>query len=228
MVCFGFICISAYHRGFGKIRFVVPLSIIFALWAGTRMEFSTFLSSSRIVVFFPFFVAGYLWKSEYIEMLRKLKGKWNILVLAVFLLLAITNYMISRELPVDIFRGNHSYKTCNLDDLQGIIIRLLTYFASFLVILASLALLPDRKLPLTFIGSGGKTMGIYFFHYPIMIVMNELLILKIPELLNIWVLFGLSLLFICVLGSLPVNWVYNSILRTITSILFKSKSNNVV
>ena len=215
-------------EAFGKIRFVVPLSIIFALWAGTRMEFSTFLSSSRIVVFFPFFVAGYLWKSEYIEMLRKLKGKWNILVLAVFLLLAITNYMISRELPVDIFRGNHSYKACDLDDLQGIIIRLLTYFASFLVILASLALLPDRKLPLTFIGSGGKTMGIYFLHYPIMIVMNELLILKIPELLNIWVLFGLSLLFICVLGSLPVNWVYNSILRTITSILFKSKSNNVV
>ncbi|MCB5531997.1 hypothetical protein, partial [Thomasclavelia ramosa] len=39
----------------GKIRFIVPLSIIFALWAGTRMEFSTFLSASRIVVFFPFF-----------------------------------------------------------------------------------------------------------------------------------------------------------------------------
>ena len=40
----------------GKIRFIVPLSILFALWAGTRPEFTTFLSSSRIVVFFPFFV----------------------------------------------------------------------------------------------------------------------------------------------------------------------------
>lgn len=35
----------------GKIRFIVPLSILFALWAGTRPEFTTFLSSSRIVVF---------------------------------------------------------------------------------------------------------------------------------------------------------------------------------
>mgnify|MGYP000632869537 FL=1 len=38
----------------GKIRFIVPLSIIFALWAGTRPEFTTYLSSSRIVVFFRF------------------------------------------------------------------------------------------------------------------------------------------------------------------------------
>lgn len=47
-------------EAFGKIRFIVPLSIIFALWAGTRMEFSTFLSASRIVVFFPF-----LWQDIY-------------------------------------------------------------------------------------------------------------------------------------------------------------------
>ena len=62
----------------GKIRFIVPLSILFALWAGTRSEFTTFLSSSRIVVFFPFFVAGYLWKSEYITAIRNLKenGSW--------------------------------------------------------------------------------------------------------------------------------------------------------
>ena len=33
-------------EGFGQIRFIVPLSIIFALWAGTRPEFSTFLSAS--------------------------------------------------------------------------------------------------------------------------------------------------------------------------------------
>ncbi len=49
-------------EAFGRIRFIVPLSIVFALWTGTRAEFSTFLSASRIVVFFPFFAAGYLWK----------------------------------------------------------------------------------------------------------------------------------------------------------------------
>ena len=61
-------------EAFGRIRFIVPLSIVFALWAGTRAEFSTFLSASRIVVFFPFFAAGYLWKSEYTRAIRKFKG----------------------------------------------------------------------------------------------------------------------------------------------------------
>ena len=34
-------------EGLGKIRFAVPLSIAVALWAGTRAEFSTFLSAVR-------------------------------------------------------------------------------------------------------------------------------------------------------------------------------------
>ena len=94
-------------EAFGKIRFIVPLSIIFALWAGTRMEFSTFLSASRIVVFFPFFVAGYLWKSEYTKVIRKFKGKIVVALFVIILLFVATNYMIGNNIPVDLFRGNH-------------------------------------------------------------------------------------------------------------------------
>ncbi len=72
-------------EGFGQIRFIVPLSIIFALWAGTRPEFSTFLSASRIVVFFPFFVAGYLWKSEYITAVRRFRQKWLLIPISAVL-----------------------------------------------------------------------------------------------------------------------------------------------
>ena len=159
-------------EAFGKIRFIVPLSIIFALWAGTRPEFTTFLSVSRIVVFFPFFVAGYLWKSEYITAVRKFKGKLVLVPISAVLLWAIPNYMISNEMSVAIFRGNHSYKLCGLEDPEGIVIRLLMYLVSFILIYTLLALLPDIKLPLTYIGR--RTMGIYFFHYPIMIIMNGL------------------------------------------------------
>ena len=82
----------------GKIRFIVPLSIIFALWAGTRPEFTTYLSSSRIVVFFPFFVAGYLWKSDYTDVVRKFKGKWILLLVSALLLYAVPNFMIANEI----------------------------------------------------------------------------------------------------------------------------------
>ena len=206
-------------EAFGKIRFIVPLSIIFALWAGTRPEFTTFLSASRIVVFFPFFVAGYLWKSEYITAVRKFKGKLVLVPISAVLLWAIPNYMISNEMGVAIFRGNHSYKLCGLEDPEGIVIRLLMYLVSFILIYTLLALLPDIKLPLTYIGR--RTMGIYFFHYPIMIIMNGLYLLLLPEMNNVWVLLGVSLLFILILGCKPVDFLYTSVLNLIAFILFK-------
>ena len=203
----------------GKIRFIVPLSIAIALWAGTRPEFTTFLSASRIVVFFPFFVAGYLWKSEYITAVRKFKGKWVLVPISAVLLWAIPNYMITNEMGIAIFRENHGYKLCGLTDPEGIILRLLMYLVSFILIYTLLALLPDIKLPLTYVGR--HTMGIYFFHYPIMIIMNGLYILRIPEMNNVWVLLGVSLVFVLVLGSLPVDILYTSVLNLIAFILIK-------
>ncbi len=203
----------------GKIRFIVPLSIIFALWAGTRPEFTTFLSASRIVVFFPFFVAGYLWKSEYITAVRRFKGKWVLVPISAVLLWAIPNYMITNDMGIAIFRANHRYQLCGLTDQEGIVIRLLMYLVSFIVIYTFLALMPDMKLPLTYIGR--HTMGIYFFHYPIMIIMNGLYLLRIPELTNVWALLGVSLVFILILGSLPVDWIYTGVVNVIAFILFK-------
>ena len=203
----------------GKIRFIVPISIAIALWAGTRPEFTTFLSASRIVVFFPFFVAGYLWKSEYITAVRKFKGKWVLIPISAVLLWAIPNYMITNDMGIAIFRGNHGYKLCGLTDPEGIILRLLMYLVSFILIYTLLALLPDIKLPLTYVGR--HTMGIYFFHYPIMIIMNGLYILQIPEMNNVWALLGVSLVFVLVLGSLPVDLLYTGVLNLIAFILIK-------
>ena len=203
----------------GKIRFIVPLSIIFALWAGTRPEFTTYLSSSRIVVFFPLFVAGYLWKSDYTDVVRKFKGKWILILVSALLLYAVPNFMIANEIPVDIFRGNHTYQLSGMDDITGMLIRLLMYLVSFVMVLTFLALIPDVKLPVTFIGR--NTMGIYFFHYPIMIVLNGLLLLSIPQMLNVWVLFGVSWVLVLILGSKPVSFLYGGILNLLTFILFK-------
>ena len=78
---------------------------------------------------------------------------------------------------------------------------------------------PDMKLPITFVGR--NTMGIYFFHYPIMIVLNGLLLLSIPQMMNVWVLFGVSWILVLILGSKPVSFIYNGVLNLITFIFFK-------
>lgn len=81
--------------------------------------------------------------------------------------------------------------------------------------------MPDRRHPFAFIGR--NTMGIYFFHYPLLILMNGLQILKMPQLLNGWALAGVSLLFVLILGSLPVSWLYNTVLGLLTFLIFKQE-----
>ncbi|MCD8153173.1 MAG: acyltransferase family protein [Clostridiales bacterium] len=204
----------------GKLRFAVPLLIVFALWAGTRAEFGNFLSVSRIVVFFPFFVAGYLWKSEYIDVVRRFRGKWILIPIAGFMLYAIPNYMISNGIPQTIFRGNSSYELCELTLQEGIILRLLVYLVSFTVILALLALLPNRKLLLSFMGR--NTMTIYLFHVPIMYAMDGMGIFDTPQMMNLGAIAGLALVFSVLLGSPPVAFLYRQSLRLLGFIFFRS------
>ncbi|MCD7867277.1 MAG: acyltransferase family protein [Clostridiales bacterium] len=204
----------------GKLRFAVPLLIVFALWAGTRSEFGSFLSVSRIVVFFPFFVAGYLWKSEYIDVVRRFRGKWILIPIAGVMLYAIPNYMISNGIPQTIFRGSSPYEICELTIQEGIILRLLVYLVSFTVILTFLALLPNRKLILSFMGR--NTMTIYLFHVPIMYAMDGTGIFDTPQMMNLGAIAGLALAFSVVLGSPPVAFLYRQSLRLLGFIFFRS------
>ena len=208
----------------GKIRFIIPLSILLALWAGTRPEFSTYLSVSRIVVFFPFFVAGYLWQYSSTQKIRKFKGKWFLLLFCVALLCSLWLYMSNNDLPVDLFRENHSYQISGVTNLEGIVLRSIMYIVSYTLIITFFALFPEGKL---FPGLLGKnTMSIFIFHYPILMVLNWLDLLKLPIMLNWWAPLVLSLVFILVLGSPPVNWLYNGIIYLISLILFKKNSGN--
>ena len=56
-----------------------------------------------------------------------------------------------------------------------------------------------------------------------MILMNGLLILKIPALMNVWSLLGISLIMLLLLGSPPVDWIYTGCLNLLTFVLFKKE-----
>ena len=200
------------------------------VWLGRSMDYELLRPSGTVMWYVlalfiyrltieALFVAGYLWKSDYTKVVRKFKGKWVLIPISGLLLYAIPNFMMENNIPIDIFRGNHTYQLCGMDNITGMLIRLLMYLVSFVLILTFLALIPDIKLPITFIGR--NTMGIYFFHYPIMIVLNGLLLLSIPKMLNVWVLFGVSWIFVLVLGSAPVSFIYNGMLNLLIFIFFK-------
>ena len=59
-----------------------------------------------------------LWKSEYTKVIRKFKGKIVVALFVIILLFVATNYMIGNNIPVDLFRGNHSYLASGMDNLK--------------------------------------------------------------------------------------------------------------
>ena len=203
----------------GKMRFIILLSIIFALIAGLLPEFSTYLSVSRIVVFFPFFVAGYLWKSSFTDAMRRSMVKIILLLLGGALLYFVPHYMIENRFPIDLFRGNHSYLMSNVTDEAGLLLRGLMYLTSFIVIMVLFSLVPRGRLSV-FVGR--NTMSVYFLHYPILVVCNGLHFLRLPVLMTWWGAALVSFLLVILLASPPVNWLYNKIMWLVCFILFKN------
>ena len=219
MVCVGTVYLQADYRSTWQDTFYRASEHYFCIVGRNKTGIYDLSFKLQDCCIFSVFVAGYLWKSDYTDVVRKFKGKWILLLVSALLLYAVPNFMIANEIPVDIFRGNHTYQLSGMDDITGMLIRLLMYLVSFVLVLTFLALIPDVKLPVTFVGR--NTMGIYFFHYPIMIIMNGLYILMLPAMNNVWVLLGVSLVFVLVLGSLPVDLLYTGVLNLIAFILIK-------
>ena len=203
----------------GQVSFIVAVSILVGLWAGTEPNFTTFLSLSRIVVFFPFFVAGYLWKPQYTEKLRRMKGKWILLVSTLLLLYLLPNYLIQNDISVAILRGNAGYEACGLSNELGIGIRLLTYLICFILIFALIAVIPDKKFPVTF--AGKNTMATFILHYPVLILMNGFGVLAMSQFLNPGVCALVSLVMVFLMGSEPIAFVYNKLMEVLERLVFR-------
>ena len=54
-MCWHYLSYRLTIEALGKVRFIVPLSIVFALWAGTRPEFTTYLSYFKDCCIFSVF-----------------------------------------------------------------------------------------------------------------------------------------------------------------------------
>ena len=205
----------------GKVRGVVIVGIAVSLLAGMRPEFSTYLSMSRIVVFFPFFAAGYLWKPEHTEYIRHFAGKLVFVLVSGALLFLVPDFMIRNKLPIDIFRGNHSYQMSGLPNETGMFLRFLMYFVSFIVIMMLFSLVPQIKLS-GFIGR--NTMSVYLLHYPLLIVLNGLRILQLPQLMTWWGCLGFSFVIVLILSSPPIYWLYAKLMQFFCFLIFHKET----
>lgn len=139
------------------------LSILAGLLIGCAGSMpSNFLSIPRILVFYPFFLAGMYCDRSWITRLR---GNLSRLISAAGIL-AFVAYLIldpwHKGLSVKIFYGRYSYDFLGQDILSGMLCRLVCYGIGAFMTYAILMLMTERQTFFSYIGT--RTMAIYIFH----------------------------------------------------------------
>lgn len=144
----------------------IPHHMILAILAGLLIGCSgmkdNFLSIPRILVYYPFFLAGIHFQKEMVARLRdrtiQLLSACGILLFTAFLIFD----PFHKALPVKILYGRYSYDTLGQTTLEGMICRLVCYGIGFGLTFAFLSIMWAKQGRLSYIGT--RTMGIYLFH----------------------------------------------------------------
>lgn len=144
----------------------IPFYMVFAIGAGLLIGFSdmenNFLTIPRALVFYPYFLAGTSFERESLTRLRSSRVQY----IAAACIAAITLFLIfiglQKIAPMQIFYGRYNYSSMKQGITEGLLWRLVSYAIGFIMTYSILALIPEKKLCCSYIGT--RTMAIYLFH----------------------------------------------------------------
>lgn len=166
LFAFGLITVGASRF---KPACVFVFSLALSLLSGYDKTIDSELVLSRIIVFYPFYYAGYCIEPEKLEKMSR--GCWKkLLALAALVVLCWVAFNVNGVYHVrPMFTGQHPYDTLGGGEDWGGLIRLACYAVSALACLCIIVIIPDRldkKGRLSRLGQ--YTLSVYVFHYIIL------------------------------------------------------------
>ena len=151
-------------------KICLPVSVIVALLAGYFNGINSFLYLSRIIVFFPFYYAGYLLDSEKVIKFTQKKRVKQISIVVILTGLFVSFYWIKNIFSyIRIFTGRNPYALINVDHC-GWGHRLLCYGITLVMSVAVMSLMSEKKSKLAQ-QVGKNTLQIYFWHRLVLYMM---------------------------------------------------------
>ena len=206
-----------------KIRGIVILSFIVGLYCGCVTEADRFLSISRTLCFFPYFVLGYKCREEIVDKLRKIPKLCGLLsMISAFGIIAYLN--ISNIMPVKMYELIQAYKATELTNMQGMILRGTTYITALMLIFAIINLMPDKEY--FFTAYGKRTLCIYvlssFVIVPVIGLIEDLHVNTESLLVQIVLSVGLTALTAFITGNEFINSFYSRVINKISAKLARA------
>lgn len=144
-----------------KSYFSLSISILLALLIGFDSSISFYLSLSRTIVFYPFFLAGTIIDGCFFDYLQQNKNR--IISLFLLVLCFIILYLISIDLNEAFLYNAYPYSYFQDNNFQWFFYKLFLIFSSFILVFVCISLIPNKKIPL-FSAIGNHTMSIYLLH----------------------------------------------------------------
>ncbi|MGE5329622.1 MAG: acyltransferase family protein [Deltaproteobacteria bacterium] len=145
---------------FVKIKYPLLVSVIIAVIAGYIPQIGYFLSLSRTITFFPFFLLGYYLKKPDIEKLNTLNKKIISIIILVCGLIVI--YYFSQSIYYGWLYGCTSYASLKASQWYAGLYRLGIFLAAAIFSFAVLTLVPRKKT--VFSEMGMRTIYLYLLH----------------------------------------------------------------
>lgn len=193
-----------------KASIVIPLTFLIGLLIGLDNSIGTFLSLSRVFVFFPFYMLGYY--AHRYKWLEKSKSfRWTpVLAIGIILFLVFIFWSHTISVSTFILTSKRSYATMKMTPIEGLIRRGRFYLASSAMCWAFFILIPQCKLFFTQFGK--NTISVYFFHLILIYCLIEWEML--PAIAEKYSRFSILLIALAItfLFSLPIfvkpfNWI---------------------
>ncbi len=203
-----------------RIKYAFVISIFLSLIVGLSNEFSTLLSMSRVIVFLPFFLAGYyVRQNNYLPKILTINKYQAGMIVLITGIVA----MLMSSSPDSLYRFlfyHCSFETIGIDPVVGIVTRIMFMYISLMMIFALFNIIPDKTTKLAFIGS--NSMVIYIGHFYIANVFHSLFYNQ-SELYIL--IYGTVFVFITIwfLSTYFINNMYKRMMSFIINSLFMPK-----
>ena len=204
------------------LRWPLLTGILLALYIGTTSA-GVFLSLSRTLTLFPFFLAGYRMTPDQLASVRR---KSPLLALAVFALsLGISLWLASSGVPLGHIRMAQPYADFQVPAWRALLLRVLAIILGSASIFSLLALVGKRRS--LFSTFGRFTLPIYVIHTGIIRLVSKFFQLRTQNAAMILLAAAISAFALCAgLGQGRLDKALRTMFRVISDLVLKTDSTS--
>ncbi len=201
-----------------KIKNIFYVTLTIGLLSRLFSEFNIFLSLSRILVFSPYFIGGYLLSEKQLNKLRDSNIIYSLIVF-VFSVIVTYIFVFHTNFPTEFLWADRAFGHFEVKILPSIFMGIILYIVGFSFNLVIIKIAPYTNNRLTKIGR--NSLPVYILHtYIIGSVSFKLLFIK-NNSLAILILMIISLIISIILSTNTITKSFTKILDKLDNFLFK-------